>query len=439
MKINFSYLLKLKQEKGYKSLAKCAIECNLNIEELNIYKNCSLYRYLPELEYDSQGFCVLDKKPIYTKSILMYRVENICLIKYDDDIHHNLTDMKNMFRSDYNTQIIKSDIFKSTLVTRFLVGDYPKTVKLIDDSYNKLFKNFNPLLLYPRTITVINPTIYDILSKYKQLNVTLDDTYYYRYVNLASLQSSLQPTRVDGATLDESVLTAQRQYIWENDSAEVIEYAINNLTETEITESLKGCKISDTAYRYVHDRLSNGMKIMIYNNLRDLYNIYHIEQSIHNISSVPQKLCYGYPIVSKQILKTMTVKESLRAFKKFFPVGIISWYLTYKTIKHCKGDIIINSKVIYPLLVRWDNEIKKREYLDALLKKVVTTSDSRGSITGMTPELILFICDKQKEHNKEYLYAIISKTPIGTFSHHMCNKSDCILGIAHSHNMKRAI
>jgi len=432
MKINFSDLLKLKQKHGYKSLAKCLYKLRGTkdlMSDIDLFITHSIYNLLPNAEFDSNGYCILgiDDKYIATCN---YYDENFLSKAADIELLHLLSELKQSNRAQFNLLITQNKIFKQLLRKKYIPGDYPNTLKLLDDSYSRLFAKFKPELVYPKSVLVMNKDIYNILHKYPSINVRL--TYVdYKYITLDEFKS-----RQDHNTID-------LWRLWASSDKSVIRYALATLDEELISKTINSCsEISDNAYIHVYNYIDFANlphdKLKLFNR----YNIYHSLQMTYGVfpgySNIFKSFGSATALIgkfSKRSLQKELLSSILNYIKFLFSHGAISWYLVQKAVKHCERsqfsimDDDLKRMLIQPLIVRWNDDNKKREYANKVSEIVDDIND----------HIIILLCDKQKEHNLEYIHMLATRINPNTLTNHNCRKHNCKLNTIYQRNIKRAI
>lgn len=431
MKLKLGYLFNLKNKHNCKSLAKVLVNQNVYRNSyIGVYVEGSIYNKMPNLELDSNGYAILKNNITSIKPIQFNIIEpnnNMC-ISSDNELYRSLKHADKKIR-------IKFILNSKNLIRNVLVGGhFPKTLKMIDRFYNSLFKDFKPYLIYPCFCKIINPRTYELLSRYKDLNIVYKpDARYLEFANLEEIKQFGNPALL------------QLTYLWGNHSAEVIEYGLNNFDPELIEISLneKYIEPSDEAYAIIHSRL-NYKKISLYNMINK-HNIYHALQNkystdIRSFNNKYELVRYTdiLPRISlfdaKTLSKTSVDKAIMNASAEFSN-SVMYYYLQYKIIKYCKPcvrelDESIYINLLFILFKKWD---KKDEYIDNLIAKTNILS-----ILKDNNYIISILCRRQNHDNISFIFKLLKNVEFGSFANHECNREGCIIKNVHTRNVKSA-
>lgn len=425
MKIKLEDLFELKKKHNCRSLAQALVK-------ENVYKNSSLGRFielsqyhkLPKLQTDSAGYCIFSGEESKIKPMNIYAVNE----KTSDDAMYR--SIKNATAQNRIAFIMSS---KKILRDYLVSGHYPKTIGLIDRFLNSRFRNFKPYLFYPAYCTTRNPRTYDLLSKYKTINITFKrDERYLEYVTLDEIKTVKNPS------------PDELRYLWQNHSPDVIQYALDNFDADIVSESLIRISPSDEAYQLLYDRIDYNHLYL--NHLMHKYKIYHALQNIYGknvcIANFPSHL-YQYGDIlptmltfKKSTLKKNTIRFCVAQALYHFNVGVIFYYLLYKIVKHsskCEIDEGIYIMMLQLLFKKWDIAFAS-QYIEALVDKteIINVISESNYMIDMMCKYISRTSDYQN------IYKLLGYFRFDTFANHQCARENCLLRNIHTRKIKRA-
>lgn len=471
MRINFSRLIAEKVQG--ESLAKTLINNKSPLcrdDQVKRYLDSSPYKYMPEFEGETDvttDFAFRDKKPVSLPKSIMYselhrlrdnpvEVEDILLNSTDEHLTNSL---KYFPRGIYNDFIIRNKQFRQS-IPKYVTENYPLLIELIDRSYNKLFRNFDPTRIYPMKAVITNPITYSLLKKYTQCKFTFKpNRLYLRYLRPSEVDAPMmRPSEVDAPMINGGELTkllsgiknAKRHdldyyaHVFSNESSQVIECALEVFDEETTIMLVNRCKyISDAAYRLVFKYIDFNKfnpRIVSDTNLYTKFHAYHSSLGyINALNYISNYTPMGN--LSKTVIKNMELNDVIFELHVIFDRACaMIWYLIQKAVKHCKTNLMLTNFSIRAMLelvfLRWsvnfDIEINNNKF--AYINKIKTLIENDLYLSRWATKLI---CKKQRYHNIGHIKLLLSNTEIGTFSEHSCNKSDCVLRNIHGSLTKR--